>query len=36
MHMGKKNNKHNNIISKEGQIELEETTIEKAYGWKMN
>ena len=32
MHLGKKNDKHNYIISEEGQIELEETTVEKDLG----
>ena len=32
MHLGKKNDKHNNIISEEGQIGLEETTVEKDLG----
>ena len=32
MHLGMKNDKHNYIISKEGQIELEETTEEKDLG----
>ena len=32
MHLGKKNDKHNYIRSEEGQIELEETTVEKYLG----
>ena len=32
MHLGKKNDKHNYIISEEGQIELEETMEEKDLG----
>ena len=37
MHLGKKNDKHNYIISEEGQIELEETTEEKDRGiWVYN
>ena len=32
MHLGKKNDKHNYIRSEEGQIELEETTVEKCLG----
>ena len=32
MHLGKKNDKHNYIISEEWQIELEETTEEKDLG----
>ena len=32
MHLGKKNDKHNYIISEEGQIELDETTEEKDLG----
>ena len=32
MHLGKKNDKHNYIISEERQIELEETTVEKDLG----
>ena len=32
MHLGKKSDKHNYIISEEGQIELEETTVKKDLG----